>query len=345
MDNILKLQKKIIPEMIDLLEKRYRILRNIYYNQPIGRRGLANNLGIGERIVRAEVNFLKKQGLLEIKSMGMNVTDEGKIIIDELKDFIHSLKDISGLQETVKAKLGVSDVIITPGNLDTESLIFKDVCRTGANYLSEIIDNSSEKKNIIGVTGGTTMAELAEEMKEYKKENDILVLPARGGIGKNLETQSNNIAAKLAEKVKGAYKLLHVPDNVGKKALETLLQIDEIKELNNMTKKMDILVFGIGRADDMARRRKLNQNTLDLLKENGAVAEAFGYYFDINGEIKMESSTFGLKLADFKKIPTVIGVACGTKKAEAIIAISTLRENMTIVTDEGTARKILEMQK
>ncbi|WDV47085.1 sugar-binding domain-containing protein [Clostridiaceae bacterium M8S5] len=343
MDNILKLQKKVLPEMIDLLEKRYKILRNIYYNQPIGRRGLANNLEMGERIVRTEVNLLKKQGLIDIKSMGMNVTEEGKKIIDQLKDFIHNLKDIAGLEEALKVKLRVRNVIVAPGDIDTEELIFKDVCRTGANHLSKLIKRNHDNECIIGVTGGTTMAELAEEMKESKKDKDLLVIPVRGGIGKNLETQSNNIAAKLAGKLNGAYKLLHVPDNIGKEALETLLQIDEIKELNNLTKKIDILVFGIGRADDMARRRKLNKDTLNYLEENEAVAEAFGYYFDINGEIKMESNTFGLGLEDFKKIPSIIGVACGTKKAESIIAISTLREDMTIVTDEGTARKILEI--
>ena len=52
LEDILKLQQKIVPELVELLEKRYNILRTIYYNQPIGRRILANNLGIGERIVR-----------------------------------------------------------------------------------------------------------------------------------------------------------------------------------------------------------------------------------------------------------------------------------------------------
>lgn len=343
MDNILKLQKKILPEMLELLEKRYRILRNIYYNQPIGRRGLANNLAIGERIVRTEVNLLKKQGLIDIKTMGMNVTEEGKIIIEQLKDFIHSLKDIAGLEEAVKEKLKVKKVIVAPGDLDIDEMIFKDVCRTGANCLRDVIASKANERYIIGVTGGTTMAELAQEMKCCRKENDVMVLPVRGGIGKNLETQSNNIAAKLADKINGTYKLLHLPDNIGKEALKTLLKIDEIKEMDELTKQIDVLVFGIGRADDMAKRRKLDQETLSYLENSKAVAEAFGYYFDINGEIKMESNTFGLGLDEFKKIPEVIGVACGAKKAESIVAIATLRNDMTIVTDEGTARRILEI--
>ncbi|MDZ5001429.1 sugar-binding transcriptional regulator, partial [Clostridium perfringens] len=52
MQEILSLQKKIVPELVEVLEKRYNILRTIYYNQPIGRRVLANQLDLGERIVR-----------------------------------------------------------------------------------------------------------------------------------------------------------------------------------------------------------------------------------------------------------------------------------------------------
>lgn len=36
-----KIQEKLVPELISIAENRYTILRNIYYNQPIGRRALA----------------------------------------------------------------------------------------------------------------------------------------------------------------------------------------------------------------------------------------------------------------------------------------------------------------
>jgi central glycolytic genes regulator len=38
-------------------------------------------------------------------------------------------------------------------------------------------------------------------------------------------------------------------------------------------------------------------------------------------------------------------VAGGEKKAEAIISIASLRKNMTIITDEGAARKIIKICK
>ena len=81
MQEILGLQKKIVPELVEVLEKRYNILRTIYYNQPIGTTVLASQLNLGERIVRTEISFLKSQGLIEVNTPGMSVTEDGKVIV------------------------------------------------------------------------------------------------------------------------------------------------------------------------------------------------------------------------------------------------------------------------
>lgn len=67
--------------------------------------------------------------------------------------------------------------------------------KTSSIYLRKLI----KKDFIIGITGGTTMAQVAEEMPTGKVADNIIVTPARGGLGKDVETQSNSIAAKLAK--------------------------------------------------------------------------------------------------------------------------------------------------
>ncbi|MEY8302803.1 sugar-binding domain-containing protein [Anaerosalibacter bizertensis] len=336
---IIELEKKIAPELIDILENRYDILRNIYYNQPIGRRSLANQLGMGERTIRTEVNILKNQGLLNIESMGMYVTNEGKNLLEDIKGLIHIIKGLTELESALENKLNIKKVLVVPGNSDESKLVLKDMGRTAARFLKKMI----KKNSIIGITGGTTMAQVAEEMPKGKVANDVLVLPARGGLGKDVETQANSIAASLAKKLDGNYRLLHVPDNIEQEAINALLKVSEVKEFVDIIKKLDILVFGIGRADVMAERRKVSEETIEELIDRGAVAEAFGHYFDTNGNRVWESITVGLSLVDFKKVNNVIGVAGGEKKAEAIISISSIREDMILVTDEGAARKILKL--
>ncbi|MEL7598062.1 MAG: sugar-binding transcriptional regulator, partial [Clostridiaceae bacterium] len=123
----LEVQKKVVPELLELLEKRYNILTTIYYNQPIGRRMLASYLGMGERIVRNEVSFLKNQNLIDVSSDGMTVTQEGKEILEKLKEFVHELKGLSDMEEFLRKHLDLKDVMVVPGNVDENELVLDEM--------------------------------------------------------------------------------------------------------------------------------------------------------------------------------------------------------------------------
>ncbi len=337
--DLIEIERKIVPEILDMLELRYQILRNVYYNQPIGRRGIANKLNIGERTVRTEVNILKKQGLIDIGTTGMYITEDGKTVIDNLEGVIRELKGITELEKRLRSILNIKNIIIVPGDCDNNELVLKDLAKAASSYLSKVVKD----EYIIGVTGGSTIAKVADEMPQGKIADNILVIPARGGLGRDVETQSNTIAAKLAKKLEGSYRLLHVPDSIDKKTLEAMLELKEVTEVIQLFDKMNVLLFGIGRADVMAMRRSLSQDQIDIILNRGAVGEAFGHYFDIKGNEVWKSLSVGIDLDVFKKVNTVIGVAGGEKKAEAIMSIASLREDMTLVMDEAAANRIIKI--
>lgn len=338
--NLIKLQKKIVPEMLDILELRYDILRSIDFSQPIGRRNLSEKLNIKERTIRNEVNILKDLGLLNVESMGMYITGEGKVLIEELKEVIYNLRGITQLEKQLQKALNLKKVIIVPSNFIDKSINLKDMGKISSKYLKEIIEDNF----IVGITGGTTMAALAREMKKEKVADNVLVIPARGGLGKDVETQSNSVAANLAKKLEGSYKLLHIPDSMDTTTLNAVLNLPNVNEIIQLIKKMNVLVFGIGRADTMAERRNLPKEKIEELLNMGAVAEAFGHYFDVKGNEFWEYKTVGLSLEKFKKLDKVIGVAGEEEKAEAIMAVAKLKSDMVLITDELAARKILKLE-
>lgn len=337
--DLIEIQKKIVPEITYLMEKRYDILKYVYFNQPIGRRTLSSQLGISERTVRTEVNTLKDSGLLNIETMGMYITEEGKEVIRSLEDTMTKIKGLSNLEMELSSLLGIKEVIILPSDSNENELVIKDMGKRAASYLRDCIETNM----IIGITGGTTMASVADEMPSRIVKENITITPARGGLGKNLELQSNSIAAKLASKIGARYKLLHVPDNLDEESLKTVLKIPVIKDVIDTIDNMDILVLGIGRADKMAERRSLSCEKIKSLSEQGAVSEAFGHYFDIDGKEIWESPTVGLSIDSFKKIPLVIAVAGGKEKAEAIKSVMTLRNDTILITDEGAAKEIIRL--
>lgn len=338
MKNLLMLEKKIVPEMLELLEKRYHILKSIYYNAPIGRRALSQELDIGERIIRTEVNFLKDQGLVEINSIGMMVTKEGESILDHLEKIIHEIIGLSSVEENLQKYLGVTKVIVVPGEVEKDHTVLKEMGRIAGAYIKRLIGDHS----IIALTGGTSVEQVVDSFPRVSKP-EVLVVPARGGIGREVEIQASTLAARLAQKLGGDYNLLHVPDNLSHQAQETMMNEPDIKRtLENIT-KADMLIFGIGRADDMSKRRGQTSIQTEELVSLGAVAEAFGYYFNKSGEVVFKTPTMALNFDDVKHIKNIVAISGGANKAEAIIATKTYNPSMVLITDEGAAKEMLRL--
>lgn len=332
------MQQKIVPEMIELLEKRYTILRTIYYNQPIGRRALANMLSLGERVVRTEIDFFKDEELITIQNSGMSITNQGEEIIYKLQDFFHELKGLSDLEKMIQKKLKINNIFVVPGDMEEDSTVINELGRIAASYVRTILKDNYK----IALTGGTTIKKVVDCFPKTHGLKNVMIIPARGGLGKKVETQANTLAANLAYKLDASYKLLHAPDNLSDNALNSLMNEAEVKELIESIHTSNILIYGIGRADEMARRRGLEKSQIDYLLQIGAVGEAFGYYFNRNGEIVYSTPTIGIKNDQIQKLKTLIAIAGGENKAESILATELNNDNSVLITDEGAARKILQ---
>lgn len=341
MQEILALQKKIVPELVEILEKRYNVLRTIYYNQPIGRRILASELNLGERVVRTEINFLKSQNLIEINTPGMTVTAEGQQVVDKLKEFIHEIKGLNYIEEYIKSYLGLKDVIIVPGDVETNPTVLKELGKAAANYAKGIIKDN----DIISITGGSTIKEVVDAFPKINNISNVLVVPARGGMGRKVESQANTLAASLAKKINGSYKLLHIPENVSTEVLEGLLKERQVKDVIDCIHNSNVLIYGIGNAIHMAMKRGADEKHISNLEELGAIGEAFGCYFNRDSKVVSENTSVGININDAKKINTHIAVAAGENKVEAIIATEMYNVNAVLVTDESAGRKIAEIIK
>ena len=333
MDKIIQMHKKIAPDFIVILEERYTILRNIKYSQPIGRRSLAGLLGLGERTVRAQVDFLKSLGLIDFSPLGMTITEDGENILSDLSEYVHSLHKLTTLENDLAEKLNLKKVIVIPGNSDTDEV----VCRELGRAASLLIGKYLQTGMIMAVSGGSTMAIVAEAINAVLPST--IVVPARGGLGERVEYQANTIAAVAARRLGGKYKLLHVPDGLGQDTLEAMLAADHsIRTVAEMVKRADVVVYSIGQAAKMAERRGMSEEFIHDLVEQGAVGEALGHYFSLDGKMIHITSSLGLHMHDFANIGTVIAIAGGEKKAAAIVAVMRATGKDVLVTDEAAAK-------
>ena len=185
------------------------------------------------------------------------------------------------------------------------------------------------------------MLEFANNIKTDKKYQNVTVVPARGSMGKDLEIQSNNVVATTSKKLNSNYKLLNLPDELGDEAMKTIIQEPEIKNTLDFINKTNILVFGIGKADEMAKKRRIQEEKLEDIIKKGGVGEAFGHYFNQDGEIVCKLNTVAIDLDTFKDIKENIAIFAGVKKVDALIAMTKINKNFVLVTDEASANEIL----
>ncbi|HEY3423318.1 MAG TPA: sugar-binding domain-containing protein [Negativicutes bacterium] len=335
MEKVVQLHRKIAPELITIVEDRYNILRHIQYAEPLGRRALAGMLGMGERVVRAQVDFLKNAGFIDYSALGMTVTTAGQAVLFDLAEYIRLLHGLTMLETELAARLRLKQVVIIPGDSDADIMVQRELGRAASGVLGHYLGDNMT----IAVSGGSTMAQVAAAI--HMSQHTTTVVPARGGLGEQVEYQANTIAAGIANKLGGCYRLLHIPDGVSEAVVEAILSSDtNIHSVADMIKQADILVHGIGQARNMAIRRGLDETVITSLISQGATGEALGHYCTRQGEVVYVTSSVGLHLADLQEIGVVIAVAGGQEKAEAIVAVMNAGGQDILITDEAAARKI-----
>src|SRR5690606_35666274 len=178
---------------------------------------------------------------------------------------------------------------IVPGDSDVSMLTKKEIGRAGSAARRKVATPS----DIIAVTGGSTMAEIANWLNAVTMLKGACFVPARGGLGESVELQANTIASTMAKKTGAAYRLLHVPDHLGEEAYQSLMQEPNVREVVSVIRDARIVVHGIGDAVRMAERRKMDAETIASLRKEGALAEAFGYYFNREGQVVHKMPTVG----------------------------------------------------
>ncbi|EGL38418.1 hypothetical protein HMPREF9126_0216 [Parvimonas sp. oral taxon 110 str. F0139] len=99
--------KKFVPDLIEKFVFRYKILEYISMNAPVGRRNISSYLGVGERLVRNELEFFTEEKFVEVIKSGTFITDLGESMLIELRDLINNFNENQDIADKLKLKLGI----------------------------------------------------------------------------------------------------------------------------------------------------------------------------------------------------------------------------------------------
>jgi len=338
MQDELKFLNRMAPDLMSDIGRRAQVLTSIESMQPVGRRALAARLNLPEREVRAAASALKEQGLITMDAAGMQLTPQAIEVLSGARDLSRAMFGLTRLEQSLSQLLHVPHVVVVAGNADADPQVLREVGRAAAHRVHRLMQSGMT----LAVAGGQTMSEMAHGMQSTTPMN-VMVVPARGGMGSNVETQANTVAAEIARRVGGHHRVMHLPDSLDASALQEMMKLAEVRETLELLQRTDLVVHGIGRADVMAQRRHLTVENMDLLKKKRAVGEAFGDFFDFEGRTVLQANTVSVGLGKHHKDSLMVAVAAGDKKAEAIIASTRHEKHDSLITDEAAARKIVAL--
>jgi len=312
---------------MDLEKQRLSIeAAKLYYQSDYSQQDIAERLGVSRPTVSRLLQYAKDRGYVRIEIMD-------------------PLEDIDIIAGELKAKYGLETALVCFAPIKSDEEIRKHISKRAADYMHEIVQDT----DIIGVTWGTTMHDVARQLRP-KQVKGVEVVQLKGGVShSHVNTHAAEIAHLFAEAFHTVPRYLPLPvifDNIEvKKMVEADRHIGRIVELG---KQANIAVFTVGTVKEDALLFKLgyfNETEQRLLMENG-VGDICSRFFDAEGRLisdEINSRTVGIDLGELRKKDKSILVAGGQRKIEAIHAALRGHYANTLVTDQYTAQALLRM--
>ncbi len=310
---------------IDDNKTLHKILK-YYYIDNITQKEIADKLNISRIKVIRYINYAKENGLIEIK---LNIP----------------LKDSFELENMMETAFNLRECRIVP-SFSNENEIYK---YAGAE-LTDLLKRLLKKDMYVGVSWSQSFRNVIEYTNPVKKM-PLNVVPIIGGLELDgTVTNSNTIAHIFTEKAGGVNYTINIPAVFDSMEAKDIIENEwHTKKIKELAAKIDLVITGVG---DMSIGgtifksgyfKPTEKDYLDSLKIAAIINLNF---IDAKGEeVKTEIDKRIIKifpLERFKKLNNVIGIAFGEDKAEPIKAALSGRILKYLITDENTAKKLLE---
>ncbi|MGX7107717.1 sugar-binding transcriptional regulator [Hutsoniella sourekii] len=320
MKDVFSLLQAVVPDVDEVFNKRLRIMFTLAESKSrIGRQMLAKEVQMTERSLRTNIDYLKGSHIVDTTRQGIQLTDYGRRLLTTIQDELVGSPEsyrLYDLEHQLRDYLGIAHCVVIPGNAEEDSLVYQLMGRAVQQLL---IRHLKLGECVVAVTGGSTLANIATAFSpDLSYKRDLTFVPTRGGFGGTVEIQSNSVGGLMAERTRSNYVPLFMPENLAIETSELLLKDPSIARAIEMSRQADCLLLSVGQAEVMAQRRDITDDQQQAVINQEAVGEAFGTFYDLEGNPVVTYPRIGLQLADLEHIPLIITVVGGASKAQAI---------------------------
>jgi DNA-binding transcriptional regulator LsrR (DeoR family) len=265
---------------------------------------------------------------------------------NEVKIAIESeLSEIVRLERALEHAFGLQQAIVAPLSHAGADPIPAISARTGA-FLSETMRPGMR----VGVGWGRTLFSTLSFITP-KSLPDFKVISLLGGVGVARQINPAEFAWRFAQVFQGEGYLIPAPAVVD--SIETKIALIErcgLQDIFRMTDDLDAVLLSIGgirSATTFYRGGFLKDAQREELVACGAVGDVLFHPFNIDGKIvdhPINSVVMSVDVDRLRKAPIRILTSGGPEKIDALIGAMKLLAPTVLITDEESARKIIELQ-
>ncbi|RWO28768.1 sugar-binding transcriptional regulator [Mesorhizobium sp.] len=284
----------------------------------------------------------KRLGLTSLKAHRLitKANQEGlvKVYIDG------EVSECVALEDDLSSRYGLDYCEVVP-DFDGEDLPLKALGIAGAQFLKREIERGED--TLIGVGHGRTLAACVEYLPRISAEKTRFV-SLLGGLTRKFSANPHDVIHRLAERTGAEAYVMPVPMFANTVEDRTVLLGQKgISEVFDLGKSADLLIAGIGTAEreaSLVATGMIEKGEMEEIRRNGGVGELLGHFFDDAGkavETTLSNRALALAREDISN-RRIVAVAGGKVKVRAIKSVLEGRYLKGLVTDERTARKLVE---
>lgn len=259
-------------------------------------------------------------------------------------EVVHPRARRLGLERELRERLGLHDAVVVPAS-DIPQEELKRVAQAAADLLTTL----RPVPHTLAVSWGRTLTAVAALLPEGWARG-VTVVQMNGGVSVNRRPGgAASLAATIAKRASGQALLLPSPAILDRIETKRAIESDRtVAGVLAQAASADAFLFTAGVCDrDSAHvvNGYLSPEDVEQLARRGAVGDVLGRYVDADGNIvdpELDARTVGLGFESLREAKTAIYVTAGHAKHD--VARTVVRAGLctTIVTDEDTARALLE---
>jgi len=257
----------------------------------------------------------------------------------------------SNLEAQLEEQFNLKEVIIAKASSESNDEILRSIGTAAAYY----IETTLSKGEVLGISSwSTTLLAMVNAMQPLSKIQQTKVVQILGGMGNPAaEIHATHLIKRLASLVKGEAIFLPAPGVTPKGSSPKVYMKDGfVKQAINMFDQVSVALVGIGTLEPsrlLANSGNVfTQKELERLEKNGAIGDICLHFFNEQGtpiKTSLNERTISMSLDQIKNIDRSVGIAGGKKKIKAIKAAIKGSFINVLITDNFTAKKILNQSK